>query len=819
MAKKDPALESIIANAQQNAASLIDAATLAINAKVNTIAEAEDMIAQLSSEAVKFNELLLSITNAMRQVDSGDMTREEAIGIIGPAVKEIKDKCTALKIAKVDSPGDDITEDEIATLRELIIGAKAAAEDRLVAIRLCDDCREDDDVMAQLNEADESYSYATEGFIRDFFAKRKAKKERKRKASVYVNTLNSMKSTEVLQKFANSIAPVYASGEYADVALKKYLQAELASGDYEGEFDVVIAEARARAGEFSAYTVDPLAPFIISKYNGVSMAILPNDVKNSMGVVHIIVPMVSKRDIHNLGKLYPYEIMIFNAEEVADAILNPVTSNELNSAVEAYCSAATEGALSNISLAMKYTNTTQVKSADALVKNAKKLWSLGSHDKAVEYMKKAKDMYQDALNKLMTSGKFSKVDYTYTAGIPLVAQATTRTTTTRTDSTAFSIARNTLNSKIDRCTARLMKWEKKSDQSYQELLDQLKEERKQAKAEKKMRKHNDNSNPVNDNSGLVTENFSKEVNNMENYSDLMYALEGYVNTLLDELNSEEMLAMESETEEAGDTTAAPSTLGQKIASLFKKEKRAAKAGDVEQVEQIDQEIQETADQMEESIQAAEETGNEKKKQGLSKAAKIGLAAAGAALIGVGLTAGGNALAKKADQPGAKQLKGITKLYAEGSRNIVKAVKAPGRFMKKVGEVHNTYGEQKKYYHKDLGLDRRDAKKAARGEQQKKFEELFPNAKQSLSTYKKRAGIGAGVAAGVGAAAAGGAYAYKKHKAKKAADAEAAQAAADTVQEMYGIPSYDVYDIIMEAFEDRDQSIEELDAELVSFING
>lgn len=812
MAKKDPALESIIANAQQNAASLIDAATLAINAKVNTIAEAEDMIAQLSSEAVKFNELLLSITNAMRQVDSGDMTREEATGIIGPAVKEIKDKCTALKIAKVDSPGDDITEDEIATLRELIIGAKAAAEDRLVAIRMCDDCREDDDVMAQLNEADESYSYATEGFIRDFFAKRKAKKERKKKAGIYINTLNSMKSTEVLQKFANSIAPVYASGEYADVALKKYLQEELSTGDYEGEFNDVIAAAKARAGEFGSYTVDPLAPFIISKYNGVSMAILPNDAKNSMGVVDIIVPMVSKKKRNNIGKLDPYEIMIFNAEEVADAILNPVTSNELNSAVEAYCSAATEGAISNISLAMKYTNTTQVKSADALVKNAKKLWSLGSHDKAVEYMKKAKGMYEDALNKLMTSGKFSKVDYTYTAGIPLVAQATTRTTTTRTDSTAFSIARNTLSSKIDRCTARLMKWEKKSDQSYQELLDQLKEERKQAKVEKKMRKHNDNSNPVNDNSDSAsdsaTENFSKEVNNMENYSDLMYALEGYVNTLLDELNSEEMLAMESETEEAGDTTAAPSTLGQKIASLFKKEKRAAKAGDVEQVEQIDQEIQETADQMEESIQAAEETGNEKKKQGLSKAAKIGLAAAGAALIGVGLTAGGNALAKKADQPGAKQLKGISKLYAEGSRSIVKAVKAPGQNISKAFA-------SAKAYNNTTAPDM----KQKRWDSMTKGAQRIAKVQGGVKKYGKKAAIGAGITAGVGAAAAGGVYAYKKHKAKKAADAEAAQAAADTVQEMYGIPSYDVYDIIMEAFEDRNQSIEELDAEFEAFING
>ena len=70
-----PAMESIFANAQQNAASLIETATLAINAKVNTIEEAEKMIDQLSSEAVKFNELLKDIANAMHQVESGDMSK------------------------------------------------------------------------------------------------------------------------------------------------------------------------------------------------------------------------------------------------------------------------------------------------------------------------------------------------------------------------------------------------------------------------------------------------------------------------------------------------------------------------------------------------------------------------------------------------------------------------------------------------------------------------------------------------------------------------------------------------------------------------
>lgn len=317
-----PAMESIFANAQQNAASLIETATLAINAKVNTIEEAEAMIQELSSEAVKYNELLTCIMNAMRQVESGDMQKEEAAGIIAPAVKELKDKCTALKIANVEAPGDDITEDEIATLRELIIGAKAAAEDRLVAIRLCDDCKVDPEVENELNPPEEN-------------------------------------------------------GEAFD-------------GD-------------------------------------VSME--------------------------------SYEDIAFEAT----------------------------------SLAYQYVNTTECKTAKALYENAKKLYSLGSKEKALEYMKKAKDIYEKCLKKILNeSGKFEKAERTDSIKTTSTASAI-RHNITRTDSLTFAIARSKLETKIDRCTAHILQWTTKAGkETYQQTLDQLKADREQAKAAKKAAKATEN---------------------------------------------------------------------------------------------------------------------------------------------------------------------------------------------------------------------------------------------------------------------------------------------------------------------------------------
>lgn len=466
-----PAMESIFANAQQNAASLIETATLAINAKVNTIEEAEKMIQDLSSEAVKFNELLTTIMNAMRQVESGDMQKEEAAGIIAPAVKELKDKCTALKISNAEAPGDDITEDEIAILRELIIGAKAAAEDRLVAIRLGDDDKVDPEVEAEVNTPD---------------------------------------------------------------------------------------------------------------------------------------------------------------EEPEDAAEEGLTDAEV----------ATEAAF----LAAKYVNTNDTKTAKALYSNAKKLYSLGSKDKALQYMKQAKKLYEKALAALLKSGKFTNVERTEsfkksgtTVGI--------RKTTTQADSMSFAIARSTLEAKIDRCQAHILQWTTKAGkETYQQTLDQLKADREQAKAAKKAAK--------------ATENYESEDNTvMEKYSEFMYACESMMNELELELATGAMEAEGAEGEESG----APAASASKMKSGFAKLKAAFKRGDKKAADEAKAEIKEEADKL------AEVSDEDPKKDKMSTAGKVALVAAAGVAATVGLANLGQALQKSASK------KGVTPKGA--SAQIIKAADA------------------------------------------------------------------------------------------------------------------------------------------------
>lgn len=743
-----PAMESIFANAQQNAASLIETATLAINAKVNTIEEAEQMIQELSSEAVKYNELLTTIMNAMRQVESGDMQKEEAAGIIAPAVKELKDKCTALKIANAEAPGDDITEDEIAILRELIIGTKAAAEDRLVAIRLGDDDKVDPEVEAEVNTPDDTDDEAEE----------------------------SMSATEV----------------------------------------------------------------------------------------------------------------------------------------------ATEAAF----LAAKYVNTNETKTAKALYVNAKKLYSMGSKDKALQYMKQAKSLYEKALDALMKSGKFEKAERTeaFKKGGTSVS---IRKNVTRTDSMSFNIARSSLESKIDRCTAHILQWTTKAGkETYQQTLDHLKADREQAKAAKKAAKATENYE-MEDNNMILTDNYdqmldaaaleamdyeaacegtnwdqhkmkkaySKEVRSLAkeakkcyragkyaeaknmymkcvdlckqfisdvkaipqeakdiNFGAWMYALRTmfvasdsptetidrniellnkqgkgeltpgdfnkYTTSLVSEASalakkyqkladkaakgeldskateSEEFdydefmfacealmdeLMLDSAMESDGsEGEAVPSGIGSKLRSAMAKFKSAFKRGDKKAAEEAKKEVDEAADEL-----AAADDGSEEKKKGLSKQAKIGITAAAVVATAATMTAVAMKLKKKAE--GSEDVSG------KGAAQVIKST---------ISKAYNDMRDNAALASL-VREDRKAARDAKRDqERQTRAERAFVNQVEAQKAKK--------IAADNKAAAK-----YNKQKAK---------AAAKAAKEAFGISEFDAYEVILEAMNSvSEDSIIETENDLLSAI--
>ena len=744
-----PAMESIFANAQQNAASLIETATLAINAKVNTIEEAEAMIQELSSEAVKFNELLTCIMNAMRQVESGDMQKEEAAGIIAPAVKELKDKCTALKIANVEAPGDDITEDEIATLRELIIGAKAAAEDRLVAIRLCDDCKVDPEVENELNPPEENgeafeFDPATEG-ISSFIQKMHAKKVNKAKVTVLMDSLKDKKTDAIVKKVVDAMKPALVAGADGLSAIKRDVD-EMQKADG--------GDASKYEGKLSSFDC------VVKTISGVGVGYIPENPSDGTGLAWIAVPTKDRK-----GNVISTVITVRTACEY---ILNPIKESEVTEAMEAYEEIAEEATI----LAAQYVNTTECKTAKALYQNAKKLYSMGSKEKALEYMKKAKDLYDKCLKKLLNeSGKFERaerVDPIKKHG----GTATIRHNVTRTDSLTFAIARSKLENKIDRCTAHILQWTTKAGkETYQQTLDQLKADREQAKAAKKAAK--------------ATENYEMEDNTMFNYDEFMFAAESYMDELQLELDTD--FAMEADGVE--DTSEAPSTIANKLRSALAKFKSAFKRGDKAAAEEAQKEVEAAADEM----AAAEDGADEKKKSGLSKAAKIGLTAAGTVAAVAGLTAAGIAISQKA--------KG-EKVDIKGGAKAIKQT---------IGTAMHNFSENQKNAAASRAVGREEAKQAKLEERNRRADQYFID-----QTDKGRA---AQIAKDNKAAAKYNAQKVKDaKKAAKAADKLAkiqAKKAAKAAKEAFGVSEFDAYEVILEAI--TSDMIDDADADLASAI--
>ena len=727
-----PAMESIFANAQQNAASLIETATLAINAKVNTIEEAEAMIQELSSEAVKFNELLTCIMNAMRQVESGDMQKEEAAGIIAPAVKELKDKCTALKIANVEAPGDDITEDEIATLRELIIGAKAAAEDRLVAIRLCDDCKVNPEVENELNPPEE-HGEAFDGDVSMESYSEDIAIEAAFLASKYVNT-TECKTAKALYQNAKKLYSM-GSKEKALEYMKK------AKSLYEGCLKKLLNES----GKFEkAERTDTIKKnsgtsairHNVTRTDSLTFAIARSKLENKIDrcTAHILqwTTKAGKETYQQtLDQLKADREQAKAAKKAAKATENYEMEDNnmiLTDNYDQMLDAAALEAMDYEDIAEEGTNWDQhkmkksySKEVRSLAKEAKKLYRHGKYSESKVMYTKCVDLCKQFIADVKAIPQEAK-DINFGAWMYAL-----RTMFIASDSPTETIDRNIelLNKQgkgeltpadFNKYTQSLISEASALAKKYQKLADKAAKGELDSKA-------------------------------TESYSELMFACEA----LMDELEADLAIdsAMEAEGEESEGSEKAPSKIASKLRSAFSKLKSAVKRGDKEAADAAAAEVDAAADELD---------STEENKEGMSKAAKVGMAAAAAALIATGAVVVGKAMKNKASKSTALADPATAKNPIKQAAKIMAAKAADKKAMKAAKPIPTTGTV--------------DGKKVG-------------------SSVGKKVAAGAGAAAIAAGAAVGGKKLYDKKK--------AAKDAAEKVEEAFGIPAFDVYEVIMESF--------------------
>ena len=126
----EQALEGVF-NPQQTVASLLETIKNNIRERYTTREQLVELSDKLSKEAVKFNECLTTISNAMRKCEQGEISKEDAITECSPAVKCLKEHCTCLSLCGANYPEGDITEEEIAMINELLTGSKSFVDSLL----------------------------------------------------------------------------------------------------------------------------------------------------------------------------------------------------------------------------------------------------------------------------------------------------------------------------------------------------------------------------------------------------------------------------------------------------------------------------------------------------------------------------------------------------------------------------------------------------------------------------------------------------------------------------------------------------------------
>lgn len=351
------------------------------------------------------------------------------------------------------------------------------------------------------------------------------------------------------------------------------------------------------------------------------------------------------------------DIVAARKRELEDCPINSVAS-------EGFMSSLGEMGPATESAATTVMGSPEKKSADQLYKSAKKLYGLGQPDKAVEYMTKAKKLYEKCIATAKKNSKWYTTERTV-----LNATGTDKFTKKVTNDRGAQMSIAYLEDRADACQAWLMKWSNRAGNAdYQALKNRLKEERKaQRKAYKEAKKAAK--------SGAATEGYIYTGNvetdaALEEYFDALDLFEDACESLMDGLEAELALAIATEADGADTPEDAPksaSGIGARLRAAFSKLKRAKASGDDAGANAAAEEVKEAAQDLQEEAANAEP----EKKKGLSTAAKVGLAAAGAAAAVAGLTMAGQALKKNAESNNTNPNQ-AARLLIDASNKIVGA---------------------------------------------------------------------------------------------------------------------------------------------------
>lgn len=710
---------------EMTSAKLLDAVRANVAEKVTTVDQAAALELKLSQEAAQFNDCLTTISNTIHKFERGEISKEEMMNESAPCVSALKTKCEALKLANVNVPGGDITEDEIATLREYIVGCKdivAAHKEKLQAC--CGDAATEG-LMASM----ENMEIATEA--NNMKKKAKSLKEStdaKTAAQLYMQArkLYGLGSKEKAQKYLSQAKKLYE--KLLATAKKEAKMYKVERTNYKnktkgslltltGNKSKGIVETQKGKEVTDSVSYAKLIAYFEDRIDACeALSRQWNNKAGNQSFAETKKAMKLERAKTKAG---------MNAREKAekDAMkyakkYKPQTPEEAANESALYeIVAATESMLDLMdmedAMAMEAEGddsaaggdekTAKLRELAVQLKQAQSAGDEATAKKITSQMNKLLDEIQKGAEDDMTQEDVDAAKRKAVKTALIVAGAVAAVgagTAVGVKTGAFGKVAATLKEKAAKAK------EKKGDAAKGETKGLF------AGAKQALSTIGGKISALIPKKGAkaATDDNADAAAKTEACNEAwVEAMESYMDDL--ELDLAMEAAMEAEgDEESADSGKSPSGIAAKLRAAFAKLKKAETK---QEAAEAKRDVDEAAKELEE---ASDEAETPEKKQKLSTAAKVGIAAAATAAVAVGLTALGQQLGNKAKNSG-KDPKGLSKLLINASNAILKAPRAAKKELKDRADLKETINnvsddkEWRKAAYKQAIQQRKAAKKA------------------------------------------------------------------------------------------------------------
>ena len=656
---------------EMTSAKLLDAVRANVAEKVTTVDQAAALELKLSQEAAQFNDCLTTISNAIHKFERGEISKEEMMNESAPCVSALKTKCEALKLANVNVPGGDITEDEIATLREYIVGCKdivAAHKEKLQG------CASGDAATEGLMASLENMDIATEADTMKKKAKSlKESTDAKTAAQLYMQArkLYGLGSKEKAQKYLSQAKKLYEKllatakkeakmykVDRTNFRVDKVNSMKAGTADTQKGKEVTDNVSYARLIAYFEDRIDACEA-LSRQWNNKSGNQSFAETKKALKLERAKTKAGMKgrgkaeKDAMNYAKKYKPQ----TAEEAANEaeLYEIVTATESMLDLMDMEDAMAMEAEGEDSAAGGDEKTAKLRELAVQLKQAQSAGDEATAKKITSQMNKLLDEIQKEAEDDVTQGDVDAAKRKAVKTALIVAGAVAAVgagTAVGVKTGLFGKVANALKDKAAKAK------EKKGDAAKGESKGLF------AGAKNAL------STVGNKISALIPKKGAKADNDQADAAAKteacneawVEAMESYMDDL--ELDLAMEAAMEAEGDESADSGKSPSGIAAKLRAAFSKLKKAETK---QEADEAKRDVQEAAEELEEASDDAE---TPEKKQKLSTAAKVGIAAAATAAVAVGLTVLGQQLGNKAKSTG-KDPKGLSKLLINASNAICK----------------------------------------------------------------------------------------------------------------------------------------------------